>query len=109
MLWNSVTTENKRGGKSVAWVYILKCGDGSYYTGYALDPAKRLAEHKAGIASRYTRSHLPVKMVYTEECADKSAALKRERTIKRLTRAQKEELIRGFSPEGEPDKRVGQE
>lgn len=77
----------------MAWAYILQCGDGSYYTGYALDLEQRLAEHQAGEGGRYTRSHLPVKLVYAEQCADKSAAMKREYAIKQLTRRQKERLI----------------
>ncbi|NMW84197.1 GIY-YIG nuclease family protein [Peptoniphilus sp. AGMB00490] len=75
------------------YVYILKCGDGSLYTGYTTDLKKRLKAHNDGIASKYTASHLPVKMVFSEECIDKSDALKKEYFIKTLTRENKIKLI----------------
>ncbi len=75
-------------------VYLLRCSDGSLYTGITNDLRKRLKTHASGKASRYTRSRLPVKVVYTEPRRSKSAALKREAAIKRLTRIQKLELIR---------------
>lgn len=75
------------------YVYILQCRDNSYYTGYTVDLEKRLISHHAGKASKYTRSRLPVKCVYWEECTDKSEALKREREIKNLTREQKQILV----------------
>lgn len=74
-------------------VYMLRCGDGSLYTGITNDLAKRLKAHAAGKASRYTRSRLPVKLAYTEPQRSKSAALKREAAIKRLTRAAKHRLV----------------
>ncbi len=74
-------------------VYILRCGDGSLYTGCALDVEKRLAAHQSGKGAKYTRSHLPVELAYTEACGTKGDALRREAAIKRLTRAEKEELI----------------
>ncbi len=75
-------------------VYILRCGDGSLYTGIAKDPDARLSQHRAGKGGAYTRSHLPVKTVYREPAADRSAALIREAGIKRLTRTEKRRLIR---------------
>jgi len=75
------------------YCYILECADGTYYTGWSIDPQRRLRQHNSGNGSRYTRSHRPVKLVYVEECADKSAALKRERAIKKLPRLQKKNLI----------------
>ena len=75
-------------------VYLLRCSDGSLYTGITNDLPKRLKAHAAGKASRYTRSRLPVKLAYTEPRRSKSAALKREVAIKRLTRPQKEQLIK---------------
>lgn len=75
-------------------VYILKCGDGTYYTGITNDLPKRLKAHTAGIASRYTRARLPVKAVYRESQTDKSRALRRELEIKKLTRKQKIFLIK---------------
>lgn len=76
------------------YVYMLRCGDGSLYTGVARDPEKRAAVHSAGRGAKYTRSHLPVTLVYRELCADKSAALRREIGIKRLSKAEKETLVR---------------
>ena len=76
-------------------VYILRCADGTLYTGWTNDPERRFAAHNAGTASKYTRSRLPVEPVYIEPCADKSAALRREAAIKRLPRAEKLRLISG--------------
>ena len=76
-------------------VYILRCADGTLYTGWTNDPERRFAAHNAGTASKYTRSRLPVEPVYIETCADKSAALRREAAIKRLPRAEKLRLISG--------------
>ena len=73
-------------------VYLLRCSDGSLYTGITNDLPKRLKAHAAGKASRYTRSRLPVTLAYTEPQRSKSAALKREAAIKRLRRAEKERL-----------------
>jgi putative endonuclease len=74
-------------------VYLLRCSDGSLYTGITNDLPKRLKGHAAGRASRYTRSRLPVKLVYSEPQKSKSAALKREAAIKKLTRREKAKLI----------------
>lgn len=77
-----------------AWlVYMLRCSDGSLYTGITNDLSKRLAAHAAGRASRYTRSRLPVTVVHTEPKRSKSTALKREAAIKKLDRAAKERLM----------------
>jgi putative endonuclease len=75
------------------FVYMLECKDGSLYTGITTDVERRFAEHQAGTASHYTHAHGAVKMVYTEACADRSTASKRENAIKRLTREQKLLLI----------------
>lgn len=74
-------------------VYIVRCRDGSLYTGYAVDVEKRLATHNAGQGAKYTRARLPVVLEYTETFTTKSDALKREYAIKQLTRTQKEQLI----------------
>ena len=74
-------------------VYLMRCRDGSLYTGITNDLPKRLKTHAAGKASRYTRSRLPVTLVYTEPQPSQSAALKREAAIKKLTRPQKDRLI----------------
>lgn len=76
-------------------VYILRCSDGTLYTGWTTDAEARLKAHNSGRGAKYTRSRRPVEMVYREECAGRSEALKREWRIKRLTRAEKEALIKG--------------
>lgn len=76
-------------------VYILRCADGSLYTGSAKDVKRRLAVHQSGKGAKYTRSRLPVELVYWEQAADHSAALRREAAIKKLSRAKKLELIEG--------------
>ncbi|MHB1038470.1 MAG: GIY-YIG nuclease family protein [Pirellulales bacterium] len=76
------------------FVYLLRCGDGSLYTGITKDISRRCGQHNAGIASRYTRSRLPVALVYQEPQASRSVALKREATIKAMSRLEKESLIR---------------
>ena len=76
------------------FVYLLRCADGSLYTGIAKDVDRRCQQHNAGTASRYTRSRLPVVAVYREAHASRSLALSREAAIKALTRRQKEALIR---------------
>ena len=75
------------------FVYILRCRDGSLYTGVATDVARRFAEHRAGTGARYTRSHKPVKVVFRQRTASRSKALKREAEIKKWPRKQKLELI----------------
>ena len=74
-------------------VYILRCGDGTLYTGCTNDLPRRLEAHRSGRGAKYTRSRLPVEPVYREEAADKSAALRREAAIKRLDRRKKLALI----------------
>ncbi len=75
------------------FVYIARCGDGSLYTGITTDPARREALHNAGRGAAYTRSRLPVRLVYREDAVDRGAALRREAAIKRLGRAAKEALL----------------
>lgn len=77
------------------WVYILRCADGTLYTGITDDVERRLAAHNSGKGAKYTRGRGPVELVYREEAADKSAALRRELAIKRLSRAEKLALIAG--------------
>lgn len=74
-------------------VYILRCGDGTLYTGCTNDLPKRLAAHQSGKGAKYTRARLPVELVYSEPAADRSAALRREMAVKALTRQQKLALI----------------
>lgn len=74
-------------------VYILRCGDGSLYTGATDDFPRRLEQHRAGKGAKYTRGRGPLEPVYLEPCEDMSSALKREYAIKKLTRPEKLELI----------------
>jgi putative endonuclease len=76
-----------------AFVYVLRCRDGSLYTGWSSDVQRRLAEHRRGRASRYTASRLPVELALVLPVADRSAALREEARIKRLDRAGKLALI----------------
>ncbi len=78
------------------YVYMLRCKDGSLYTGYTDDPQRRLAVHNAGKGAKYTRSRLPVTLVYQEQFEEKSDALRREIAIKRLKKPQKEALLKEF-------------
>ena len=75
-------------------VYLLRCRDGSLYTGITNDLPRRLAAHRAGKGSAYTRSRRPLQLAYRERVADRSAALRREAAIKRLPREKKLQLIR---------------
>lgn len=78
----------------MAWtVYMLRCGDGTLYTGCTNDLSRRVACHQNGRGAKYTRSRLPVSLAYQEAAEDKSTALRRERAIKDLTRQQKLALI----------------
>lgn len=75
------------------FIYIIRCKDDTLYTGYAKDVPRRVKQHNSGIASKYTRTRRPVKLVYAEEHPDASMALKREYAIKQLTKEQKLALI----------------
>lgn len=79
------------------YVYILRCKDGSYYTGHAKDVEKRFEMHKKGRGARYTRMHEPEKLVYTEKFESRSEAMRRERRIKKFSHHKKQELIKGNS------------
>lgn len=83
--------------ESVWYLYILRCGDGTLYTGITNDVEKRLETHRAGKGAKYTRGRNPLTLVYREECGTHSDALRREWAVKQLTREQKEKLIDGFS------------
>jgi putative endonuclease len=76
-----------------AWVYILRCRDGSLYTGWTTDVKRRLAKHSAGKASRYTASRLPVELALALPMADRRAAMLEEMRIKGLSRTQKLALV----------------
>ena len=78
----------------MAWyVYMLRCGDGSLYTGCTDNVERRLAVHRSGKGAKYTRSRLPLELVYQESVEDRSAALRREAAIKALPRAKKLALL----------------
>lgn len=82
-------------------VYILRCGDGTLYTGISTDADRRAAVHNAGKGAKYTRSRLPVEVAYREKCGGHSEALRREAAIKALSRKEKLELIRAGQAGGE--------
>lgn len=75
------------------YCYIVECADGTYYTGWAIDPEKRVRVHNKGRGAKYTKTRRPVKLVYVEEQPDRVTAMKRERAIKKMTRSQKQKLI----------------
>lgn len=75
------------------YVYMMRCADGSLYTGYTNDVKRREAVHNTGKGAKYTKSRLPVRLVYHETFEDRCEALRRECSIKKLTKAQKETLI----------------
>ncbi len=79
------------------YMYILKCSDGSYYTGSTWNLEKRLAEHQAGLGANHTRKRLPVELVYCEECDRVEDAFRREKQIQGWSRKKKEALMRGDS------------
>ena len=76
------------------YVYLLRCADGTYYTGWTNDLTRRLAAHNSGRGAKYTRVRRPCTLVYCEEAADRSAALRREAAIKKLSRAEKLALMK---------------
>ncbi len=78
-----------------AFVYLLRCADGTLYCGWSTDPNRRLRQHEAGTASRYTRVRRPVQLAWSAECEDRSHAMREEARIKRLSRAEKSALISG--------------
>lgn len=78
-----------------AYVYMVRCADGTLYTGWTTDVTRRVAEHNAGRGAAYTRQRGPVELVYSESHPDRSSAMKREEQIKRRGRAYKERLLHG--------------
>ena len=79
--------------ESVWYLYILRCADGSLYTGITTNVERRFAAHSTGKGAKYTRGRGPLKLVYREECGGHSDALKREWQIKQLTREEKEKMV----------------
>jgi putative endonuclease len=74
-------------------VYVLECGDGSYYTGYTTDLQRRVAQHRAGDGAKYTRGRTPLEVVHVERYDSRSTAMSREHEVKQLSRADKEALV----------------
>lgn len=74
------------------YCYLLECADGSYYTGWTTDPARRERQHNQGSGAAYTRMHRPVKLVYVEEQPDRATAMRREIAIKRYSHERKKKL-----------------
>lgn len=79
----------------MAWMYILECGDGSYYVGSTRDLEGRLFQHQQGLGARYTSRRLPVKLVYSEEFERVADAYAREKQVQNWSRAKREALING--------------
>ncbi|HEX6270172.1 MAG TPA: GIY-YIG nuclease family protein [Anaerolineales bacterium] len=77
------------------YCYIVECADGTYYTGWTVNPEKRVTVHNQGRGARYTRTRCPVRLVYIEELPDRTSAMKREIAIKKMTHAGKDKLIGG--------------
>ena len=98
----AAATDGLGGGD--AWVYVLRCADGSLYTGWSNDMRRRMARHRDGRASRYTASRRPLELVLALPMADRSAAMREERRIKALPRPQKIALITGA---GQPVRALG--
>ena len=82
------------------YVYILRCKDGSYYTGHAKDVERRLEIHRKGRGARYTRMHEPEKLVYVEKFDSRGEAMRRERQIKTLSHNKKQQLINNPNKSG---------
>ena len=80
----------------MAFAYMVRCADGSLYSGWTYDLAARVAAHNSGQGAKYTRSRLPVELVWWESFSTKEEAMSREWQLKKLSRAQKLALIEGF-------------
>ena len=80
------------------YLYILRCGDGTFYTGITTDVDKRLEAHRSGRGAKYTRGRAPPEVMYRECCGTHSDALKREMEVKRLSREEKQTLIFSVRP-----------
>ena len=75
------------------YCYIVECSDGTYYTGWTIDPERRVSQHNKGVGAKYTSTRRPVKLVYLEAQPNRTEAMKRELAIKRMKREQKGKLI----------------
>lgn len=97
-------TKREMNMESIWYLYILRCKDGTLYTGITTDVEKRLEAHRTGRGAKYTRGRAPLELVYRETCGSHSDALKREWQIKGLSREDKQKLIEN---PGETDNCVG--
>jgi putative endonuclease len=79
------------------YCYIVKCADGTFYTGWTTDPERRLAQHNKGIGAKYTSTRRPVKLVYLEQHSNRTEAMKRELAIKKMKRVQKGKLAEKYA------------
>lgn len=95
IMTDAAKQELSRLRKKHHYVYILICADGTYYTGYTINVNKRVAQHNKGIGGKYTRSRLPVRLLWFKDYPSKSEAMKREYAIKQLSRKNKGLLTRG--------------
>ncbi|HAE44883.1 MAG TPA: hypothetical protein DCS54_02355 [Oribacterium sp.] len=80
----------------LCFTYMLRCADGSLYTGWTNDLKKRVKTHKTGKGGRYTHSHLPVELAYYETFETRTEAMRREVELKQLSKAEKEDLVKDF-------------
>jgi putative endonuclease len=78
------------------YCYIVECADGTLYTGWTLDPERRVNQHNKGVGAKYTSTRRPVRLVYLEEQPDRTSAMRRELAIKRMKRPQKDRLVAGW-------------
>jgi len=81
------------------YCYIVKCADGTFYTGWTMDPERRVAQHNKGIGAKYTSTRRPVKLAYLETQPNRTSAMKRELAIKKMKRAQKNKLVEEWKKE----------
>ena len=88
-------------GEFLNYTYMLKCSDGTLYTGWTNDLEKRVEAHNSGKGAKYTKSRLPVKLVYSETFATKEAAMSREYAIKHMTRRAKRGLVMSYKETGQ--------
>lgn len=84
--------------EQIWYLYILRCRDGSLYTGITTDVQKRLEVHRSGKGAKYTRGRGPLELVYSEKCGSHSEALKRELQIKGMTKEEKQQLVTAANP-----------
>lgn len=79
------------------YCYIVKCADGTFYTGWTTDPERRITQHNKGVGAKYTSTRRPVKLVYLETHPNRTAAMKRELAIKKMNRGQKSNLVEKYA------------